>query len=119
VARIFQTESNKIKLLKECENVTQKVLFGNTVFAALMPGRKYDVIPQNGECSRESNVGTSVLRNKSPLSKRNVVTELNMDFCGDALKTPVTSLDEMKLRIVHLKCRRTLGQLTCPDTSAC
>jgi hypothetical protein len=45
----FQTENNKIKLLKEYEDVTQKVLFGNAVLAALMSGRKYDVIPQNGD----------------------------------------------------------------------
>jgi hypothetical protein len=33
----------------EYEDVTQKVLFGNAVLAALMSGRKYDVIPQNGD----------------------------------------------------------------------
>jgi hypothetical protein len=59
----------------EYENVTQKVLFGNAVLAALMSGRKYDIIPQNGDCSRESNMRTSVF----PLSKRNVVTELNTE----------------------------------------
>jgi hypothetical protein len=48
----------------EYESVTQKVLFGNAVFAALMFGRKYDVIPQNDDCSRESNVRTLVFRNK-------------------------------------------------------
>jgi hypothetical protein len=63
VAYNFQTGNNKIKLLMEYENVTQNVLFGNTVLAALMSGRKYDVIPQNGDCSRESNVCTSVFRN--------------------------------------------------------
>jgi hypothetical protein len=45
----FQTENNNIKLLTEYENVTQKLLFSNAVLAALMSGRKYDVIPQNGE----------------------------------------------------------------------
>jgi hypothetical protein len=30
----------------EYEGVIQKVLFGNAVLAALMFGRKYDVIPQ-------------------------------------------------------------------------
>jgi hypothetical protein len=45
-----------------------------------MSGRKHDVIPQNGDCSRESNVSALVFRKKkSPLSKRNVVTELNME----------------------------------------
>jgi hypothetical protein len=42
-----------------------------------MSGRKYGVISQNGDNSRESNVGTLVFRN-SPLSKHNVVTELNI-----------------------------------------
>jgi hypothetical protein len=46
----FQTRNNKIKLLMEYEGVTQKVLFGNAVLTALMSGRKYDVIPQNGDC---------------------------------------------------------------------
>jgi hypothetical protein len=59
VAYNFQTGSNKIKLLTEYEGVIQKVLFGNAVLAALMSGRKYDVIPKNGDCSRESNVRTS------------------------------------------------------------
>jgi DUF917 family protein len=46
VAYNFQTGNNKIKLLTEYEGITQKVLFGNAVLAALMSGRKYDVIPQ-------------------------------------------------------------------------
>jgi hypothetical protein len=75
----FQTGNNKIKLHTEYENVTQKVLFGNAVLAALMSGRKYDVILQNGDCSGESNVRTLVFRNGSPLSNRNVVTKLNME----------------------------------------
>jgi hypothetical protein len=37
VAYNFQIGSNRIKLLTEYESVTQKVLFGNTVLAALMP----------------------------------------------------------------------------------
>jgi hypothetical protein len=57
VAYNFQTGNNKIKLLMEYENVTQKVLYGNTVLSALMSGRKYDIIPQIG----------------------NVVTELSME----------------------------------------
>jgi hypothetical protein len=32
----FQTGGKEIKLLMEYENVTQKVLFGNAVFATLM-----------------------------------------------------------------------------------
>jgi hypothetical protein len=49
VAYNFQTGNNKMKLLMEYEGVTQKVLFGNSVLAALMSGRKYDVIPQIGD----------------------------------------------------------------------
>jgi hypothetical protein len=53
VAYNFQTKNNKIKLLTEYESVNQKVSFGNAMLAALMSGRKYDVIPQNDEYSRE------------------------------------------------------------------
>jgi hypothetical protein len=38
VAYNFQTGNNITKLLTEYENVTQKVLFGNTILAALMSG---------------------------------------------------------------------------------
>jgi hypothetical protein len=54
VAYYFQIGNNKISLLTEYENVTKKVLIGNAVSAALMSGRKYDVVPQNGDCSKES-----------------------------------------------------------------
>jgi hypothetical protein len=47
VAYNFQTGNNKIKLLMEYMNVTQKVLSGNAVHAALISRRKYGVIPQN------------------------------------------------------------------------
>jgi hypothetical protein len=50
----------------------------NVVLAAFMSWRKYDVIPQNGDCSRESNVGTSFFK-QSPLSEGNIVTELNTE----------------------------------------
>jgi hypothetical protein len=53
VAYNFQTEINKIKLLTEYEDVTQKVLFGSAVLVALMSGRKYDVIPQIGDVVTE------------------------------------------------------------------
>jgi hypothetical protein len=53
VAYNFQTGSNKIKLLMEYEGITQNVLFGNAVLAALMSGRKYDVIPQIGDVVTE------------------------------------------------------------------
>jgi hypothetical protein len=50
VAYNFQTGNNKIKLLTEYEDVTQNVLFGNAVLAALMSGRKYglDVMDLSG-----------------------------------------------------------------------
>jgi hypothetical protein len=66
VVHNFQTRKNKIKQLMEYESATQKSLFGNTVLAALMSGRKY-VIPQNG------------FSKQSPLSKRSVITECNME----------------------------------------
>jgi hypothetical protein len=53
VAYNFQTENNKIKLLTEYEAVTQKVLFCNAVLAALMYGRRYDVITQIGDVVTE------------------------------------------------------------------
>jgi hypothetical protein len=61
---IFKIENNKKKLLMEYENVTSRVLIRDTVLAALMSGRKYGVIPQNGDYSRESNVRSLVFRNK-------------------------------------------------------
>jgi hypothetical protein len=54
---IFKPEKNKIKLLTEYEDVTQKVLFGNAVLVALMSGRKYDVIPQIGNVVTELSMG--------------------------------------------------------------
>jgi hypothetical protein len=47
----FQTGENKIKLLMEYESATLIVSYGNAIIAALMSGRKYGVIPQNGDCS--------------------------------------------------------------------
>jgi hypothetical protein len=44
-----------------------------------MSWRKYDIIPENDDCSRESNVRALVFRKKSPLSKGSVVTELNIE----------------------------------------
>jgi hypothetical protein len=51
----FKTRRKKIKLLTDYENVTQKELFDNAIFATLMSWRKYDVMPQNDDCSKESN----------------------------------------------------------------
>jgi hypothetical protein len=45
--------NNKIKPLTEYEDMTQKVLFGNAVLAALMSRRKYEVIPQIGDVVTE------------------------------------------------------------------
>jgi hypothetical protein len=42
-----------MKLLVVYENVTQEVLFGSAILAALMSGRKYDAMPQDGYSSRE------------------------------------------------------------------
>jgi hypothetical protein len=58
------TENNKTKLFTEYGSVSQNVLFGNAVLAALMSGTEYDGITQNGDCSRESSVRTLVFRNK-------------------------------------------------------
>jgi hypothetical protein len=60
----FQTRNNNIKLLMVYEIVTRKVLCGNAVLTALMSGRKYDIIPQNGDCLRENSVHTVVFQNK-------------------------------------------------------
>jgi hypothetical protein len=47
--------------------VQLKMFYFATVLATLMSGRKYDVIPQNGDCSRESNVHTVIVfRRDSP-----------------------------------------------------
>jgi hypothetical protein len=61
----------------ECENINERYLSDNAVLVTLMSGRKYDVISENGDCLREGIVRNLVLR-KSQLSKRNIVTELNM-----------------------------------------
>jgi hypothetical protein len=77
VAYDFEIGKNNIKLYTEYENVTYKIVFGNAVLAPLMSERKYDVMPQNGNCSRESNVRTFSSK-QSPISKGNVLIELNM-----------------------------------------
>jgi hypothetical protein len=41
------------KFVNEYESMTQRVLFGKPVFSAMIPGRKYDVIPKNGDILRE------------------------------------------------------------------
>jgi hypothetical protein len=65
VAIIFKSEKrNIITLLTKYKSATEDILFGNAVLAALMSGRKYDIILQNGDSSRERDVGTLVFRNK-------------------------------------------------------
>jgi hypothetical protein len=54
VAYNFQIGNNGIKLLTEYENAAQKVLFDNDMFAELISWRKYNVMPQNGDCSEET-----------------------------------------------------------------
>jgi hypothetical protein len=46
---IFKSEKIKMKLFAEYQSITQEVLFGNAILAALISGRKYDVIPKNGD----------------------------------------------------------------------
>jgi hypothetical protein len=58
------------KFIYEVRYIQSSVLFGNAVVAALMSGRKYGVIPQNGDCSRESNVRTSIFETKSIIKKQ-------------------------------------------------
>jgi hypothetical protein len=67
-----------MKLLMEYENVTPKVLVGNAVLAALMSERKYDIVTQNGDYSKESNVRYFGFSKKSSLSKCKVFTELKI-----------------------------------------
>jgi hypothetical protein len=59
---VIQTGHNKIKLLTEYENVTQKVLFGNAVLAALMSVRKYDVITQIRDVVTEASMENTHLQ---------------------------------------------------------
>jgi hypothetical protein len=44
-----------------------------------MCGRKYDVMPQNGDCSKESKCAYFGFSKQSTLSEGNVVTELDME----------------------------------------
>jgi hypothetical protein len=64
VAYNYKLKNNKSKLFTKYESETQNVLFGNVVLAAFMSWSKYDVIPHNGDCSRESNERTSFFLNK-------------------------------------------------------
>jgi hypothetical protein len=79
VASAFQTRNNKIKLLMEYESVTQNVLFGNAILAALMSGRTYVVIPLKWRLFKRKQCVYLGFLKQSLLSKLNVVTELNME----------------------------------------
>jgi hypothetical protein len=74
----FQTRNNKIKPwgIWKC---TLKVLFGSALLASLMSGRMYDIIPQNGDCPRESIARSLVFLGQSPLSECTIVAELGME----------------------------------------
>jgi hypothetical protein len=74
VAYSFQTGNNKIKLLTEYEDVTQKVLFGNAVLAALMSGRKY---------------GLGLMEQFRGLRAHPILRRL-ISSCGDMLRTLFT-----------------------------
>jgi hypothetical protein len=65
----------------EYEKVTQKMSLGNAVLAALMSGRKYDVIPQNGDSSRESH-GNADDNLESPCVSQSR-TGFSQIFCND------------------------------------
>jgi hypothetical protein len=45
----FKIEENKIKMLLKYKIIAQKVLCDKLLFVALLSGRKYDVIHQNGD----------------------------------------------------------------------
>jgi hypothetical protein len=68
-----------LKLLKEYEIVTQKCLSGNASLSTFMFGRKCDVVPLNGDYSREKNWSKSGFSKQCPLSKSNITTELNTE----------------------------------------
>jgi hypothetical protein len=61
----YNIQAAKKKTACGTEKCTQIFVFGKAVLAALMFGRKYDIIPQNDDCSRESNIRTLVFRRKS------------------------------------------------------
>jgi hypothetical protein len=98
VAYNIKIKKNKINLLMGYEALTQKVLFGNVLVAALMSARKYDIILQNGDCSREK---VRVLVSGNEVFYQNITSS----------QTPVTSFDELKLRIVAVIERVTLQML--------
>jgi hypothetical protein len=123
VAYNFQNGRNKIELLKEYERVTQKDLFGNAISAALVSGRKYDVITQNCDCSRESNVRSLVFQNKSVIKmQRRYRTEYGEDPPShNGAGSPSTSqedvdrIQEAVSRSLQKSIRRASLQLGVPQ----
>jgi hypothetical protein len=88
VAWNFQSGYRKIKQLTEYENVTQKVLFNIAALPKCLSGRKYEVIIQNGDCSRESSVP-----NLDPIRvvRHHPILRRLISSCGDTLRTLFTS----------------------------
>jgi hypothetical protein len=105
VAYNFQTGNNKIKLLTEYEDVTQKVLFDNAVLAALMSGHLGIFL----------GAGLGVMDQFRGLRAHPILRRLISSWGGyvkdTVYKTPVTSLDELKLRIVAAILTVTLQML--------
>lgn len=73
-------------MLKEYESITKNVLFGNAVLAALMSGRKYDVITLNANCSERKQCPYFGFAKEVHWHKLNVVTELStFIYCSPTL----------------------------------
>jgi hypothetical protein len=68
----------------EYENVTQKLLFGNALLAALVSARKYDAICQNGDCSKKAMYVFWVFETKSVIKmQRRYRTKYGKDLPSD------------------------------------
>jgi hypothetical protein len=73
----------------EYKSVTQKVLFGNAVLAALMCGRKYDVVPQNFLTCIFLGAGLGVMDQFRDLRAHPIIRRL-ISSCEDTLRTLFT-----------------------------
>jgi hypothetical protein len=129
VSNNLQTEKNKIELLTEYQNVTQKVLFYSVILNSMICGRKYDVMPKNGDFKRSIIVCFGFLK-QSPFSKCNVAIELNMGKMYFQIMLPDFGYSNFKILVLLLlrskqlysKCWRTLGgklDLTRKERRAC
>jgi hypothetical protein len=119
VAYNFQTGKNKVKLLRKCEVVTQKVLFYNLYTPHCCMGENMTAYfemttVQERECafygfSKQSSLSKRnvVIRlnmecayfgfsKESPLSKRNAVTELNMEKIQLQIKLLPSEMDSQR-----------------------